>query len=208
MRLLCFLGRHDWSRNCEKCATCGEVRSGAHNWSRNCEKCAICGKVRSESHAWSGYKCSSCNMARHPQHTLNSYLETAVSGKDVGDVRALLEAGADANMRRGYGSVHLLIAVPHFYFERGGEYEYLEIARLLLAHGADVNARTEDGETPLHICALYGFASMAKLLLANNADPNAKDHRGMSPLQLAMSCKRRNYEVESLITVYQQRQKA
>ena len=57
-----------------------------------------------------------------------------------------------------------------------------EIARLLLEHGADVNAIDSDERrvTPLHICAQYGDVEMVKLLLEYHADVTASSHGGTS----------------------------
>ncbi|MBE0556663.1 MAG: ankyrin repeat domain-containing protein [Proteobacteria bacterium] len=52
--------------------------------------------------------------------------------------------------------------------------------RGLIAQGARINARTESGETPLHLAQ---SREMAELLLSNGADIHAKDDEfGMTPL--------------------------
>lgn len=48
------------------------------------------------------------------------------------------------------------------------------ITELLLRHGADVNARTRYGVTPLHWAALSGQADVAEVLIENGADVNAR----------------------------------
>ena len=58
----------------------------------------------------------------------------------------------------------------------------LVVAELLLANGAEVDAKDTDGRTPLHEAAKYGYLPVAKLLLANGADPNLKDRYGKTPL--------------------------
>ena len=60
-----------------------------------------------------------------------------------------------------------------------------EVAEILLAHGADVNA-VEGGNTPLHGAALFGRADMAAWLLDHGAKVNALDFRGKTPLQHAV----------------------
>lgn len=52
----------------------------------------------------------------------------------------------------------------------------LDLAKRLLAKGADVNTRTNDGLTPLHLAANDGSADLAELLLANTAKVDAKDN--------------------------------
>ncbi|XP_031280606.1 uncharacterized protein LOC116139073 isoform X1 [Pistacia vera] len=61
-----------------------------------------------------------------------------------------------------------------------------ETARLLLAHGALVDAQTEYGVTPLKLSVLHSVrtkdCSIVKTLLENNADYNATDDEGMTVL--------------------------
>src|SRR5438034_9163167 len=52
--------------------------------------------------------------------------------------------------------------------------QQLDIARMLVAHGADVNARQEEDFTPLHEAAATGQLKFAKLLLDHGADVNLR----------------------------------
>jgi len=59
-------------------------------------------------------------------------------------------------------------------------------ARLLIAKGADVNARSRLGRTPLGTAAACdGCSDIVRLLLSKGADPNAQDKGGLTPLWLA-----------------------
>jgi ankyrin repeat protein len=61
-----------------------------------------------------------------------------------------------------------------------------EVAELLIANGADVNAKSEIGTTPLYNAAYYGSTEVAELLIANGADVNLKDDYGRTPLKWAV----------------------
>ena len=59
------------------------------------------------------------------------------------------------------------------------------VTEVLLAKGANVNARDKDGLMPLTLVADSGLAAMAEILLAHGADVNAKDNDGRTPLHVA-----------------------
>jgi ankyrin repeat protein len=60
-----------------------------------------------------------------------------------------------------------------------------DVAELLLAKKADVNAQNNNGTAPLHWAAIYDHKDVAELLLANKADIDAKDSYGDTPLHYA-----------------------
>jgi len=61
----------------------------------------------------------------------------------------------------------------------------LEIARALIAAGADVNATQHGGWTPLHAAALHGNLALVRLLLEAGAKASAKNDTGQTPAALA-----------------------
>ncbi|NOT60884.1 MAG: ankyrin repeat domain-containing protein [Acidobacteria bacterium] len=96
-------------------------------------------------------------------------------------VEALLAAGADVNA----ASRESMKITP---LHSAASARQFEIARLLIAHGADVNPlQAASGLKPLHEAAANGDLAIARLLLEHGADLNAKTHDGKTPLALALA---------------------
>jgi len=62
----------------------------------------------------------------------------------------------------------------------------IQMARLLLERGAEVNASQTGGWRPLHEAAMRGNIELIKLLLHWGADPNAENDEGKTPLDMAI----------------------
>jgi ankyrin repeat protein len=60
-----------------------------------------------------------------------------------------------------------------------------DIVELLLAKGADVNAKTDRGSTPLHLAAFHNHRNVLELLLVKGAQVNEKSDSGCTPLYSA-----------------------
>lgn len=58
-------------------------------------------------------------------------------------------------------------------------------ARVLLAHGAEVNGRGKEGWTALHVAALWRAEEVAMVLLDAGAELDARDGHGFTPLHLS-----------------------
>ncbi len=61
----------------------------------------------------------------------------------------------------------------------------IDIIKLLLRSGANVNAADAGGATALHIAARRGNVSAVQILLDSNSNPNAVDSEGWTPLMRA-----------------------
>lgn len=62
----------------------------------------------------------------------------------------------------------------------------VEVARVLLEHGAKVNLEDKKGRTPLHRAAVNGTVELMHVLLEHGANAGAEDGEGRSPLHLAV----------------------
>ena len=62
----------------------------------------------------------------------------------------------------------------------------IEAVKQHLAAGTDVNAKDDNGWTPLHFAVYYGHKEIVELLIAKGAEVNAKDKNGWTPLHLAV----------------------
>ncbi|KAK6361382.1 hypothetical protein TWF730_005115 [Orbilia blumenaviensis] len=147
-----------------------------------------------------------------------SALQFAIEGTSPEIVKMLIDAGADLNWKNHTGKTTIDFAcspeILYFdnlkiFLESGGDaiqahmegerrtafhnavYRgLLDVAKLLLKHGARINARDPWGETPLH-WALYAPIETRKeivtLLIENGADLNMQDNQGQAPLYEAAS---------------------
>ena len=62
---------------------------------------------------------------------------------------------------------------------------HIDLAQLLIKHGADVAAQSKDKTTPLHRASEEGHVDLAQLLIDHGADAAAQSKGGMTPLHLA-----------------------
>ncbi len=65
-----------------------------------------------------------------------------------------------------------------------------EVATLLLDRGADINARSTNGSSPLMMAVYEGHENLVRLLLARGADRSVKNDRGDGALEWAFKFQR------------------
>ena len=139
-------------------------------------------------------------------------LHEAVRYGDIDIAKALLESGADVNAEDNLGKTPVMLVIPED--KREAMYRILiehaadvakkdaygdtvlhtatmtsltpSILELLVAGGADVNARNKDGVSPLLIAVQKRNFAHVKFYAERGADINSADKAGDTPLTLAL----------------------
>lgn len=109
-------------------------------------------------------------------------------------VRALVKRGAAVN-RPGWTPLHYACSGP----DNG-------VAAFLIAQGAELNARSENGTTPLMMAARYGSGDLVPLLLKAGAEPRAANEQELTAADFA-DRGGRDMMAKELRRVIQQRQR-
>ena len=110
-------------------------------------------------------------------------------------VRYLLEAGADlrlASRQGGFTPLHSAVASEARAVD-------IEIVRMLLDKGADPNAKSQSGSTPLHTVAFTGDRESLDVLMKHGADPAIKNNDGKTAAEIARE--RGHQEIVDLLIV-------
>jgi len=111
-------------------------------------------------------------------HAGETALMLAALRGHMGIVGQLLAHGAAVN-RSGWSPLHYAATGPD-----------PRIVELLLGRGAQVDARSPNGTTPLMMAARYGNEASVALLLAAKADSALRNQRNMSAADFARSAER------------------
>ena len=105
----------------------------------------------------------------------------AVSNNDVETARRKIAAGADVN------AAYQVTYAPNRTYTEYSIFECLadsrlEMLKLLIESGANVNIQKLFGDTPLSECVGYNEPETVKMLIANGANLNARDDEGSPPI--------------------------
>ena len=115
------------------------------------------------------------DMSHVPSSTngpLTALCGAALTG-EVEVVSYLAQQGADVN---AYGALFVAACEG-----------YVDVARSLVDHGADVDVEDGNGLTAVGVAAKYGHYAMVRYLVQQGADKNAANNVGVTPLQAARS---------------------
>jgi len=149
-------------------------------------------------------------------------------------VESLIRSGANVNLPYGEGEtpLHAVVSGAHidvavkegtrniwgsFLKTKTPELQFdTSIVKLLLDNGANVNARDEDGETPLQAAARSGpfignrGVEIVRLLIDRGSDINSKDNKGQTALQKCLDLKNPEFKpnqatLQEILRLLQQR---
>ncbi len=99
-----------------------------------------------------------------------------VQGADVNDANAAVQYPPNPRIRKSFTALHLAaVSNPN-----------PEVLSLLLDAGANIEARTELGRTPLRLAAQFNTTEVVEFLLDAGADSDARSDTGSTVLHLAV----------------------
>ena len=108
-------------------------------------------------------------------------LLTSVARKDFDSIPLLLEKGVNVNEKNKFGDTALCSVV-----QLGPHSRAMELSKLLIAYGADINIRNSRFETPLQIACSRNYDKVAELFLELGCETNVKNtYSHYSPLHHA-----------------------
>lgn len=114
---------------------------------------------------------------------------TAMAKSDIETVKLLLAAGADPNTEDMDQWAPLNYAVRY-----SGN---VELGRVLIAAGADINHRKDNGESPVGTATFHMNYEFAKMLVLAGADVNQVDNDGRTPLSYVKDVAMRQLLIEA-----------
>jgi ankyrin repeat protein len=137
------------------------------------------------------------------QNELSMLLRAVACVGKMTEVETLIAKGADVNAHFGFDSriTQRILGSKedrdtglesyfrntntplHYAADRG----HKDIVELLIAKGADINAKNNDGQTPLHYAVEKGHNDIAELFIADGADINAKNNEGQTLVDIAVN---------------------
>lgn len=119
-------------------------------------------------------KAKVAQLTQEEKNDLNKKLLQAAEGNDFQNVAKLLDSGADIEAENEHKNTPLMIAA---------RFGFPVLVEFLINKGANVNVKSIDGNTPLHITT---NGAIIDLLLKSGANLEAQNIDGVSPLMTSI----------------------
>jgi hypothetical protein len=71
-------------------------------------------------------------------------------------------------------------------YDRGSESDAIDVITMCLAHGADINAGNDAGDTAMHAVAVRGADDIIKFLAAHGANVDPQNRQGRTQLEVGL----------------------
>ena len=117
-------------------------------------------------------------------------IHSAARMRDVEAVRRELDAGVDVDVPNGVAANGDGGNTALWFAAQGPAPGGIDVARLLIDAGAEINRQCEDGRTALQMAAAWGHLDLVQLLIHHGADVAIRDDQDMTPADIAAQSKR------------------
>jgi ankyrin repeat protein len=132
-------------------------------------------------------------MSNQQQQVMNDLLVEAVQSRDVTQAKLYVQKGANVNQRlsvrektvSGNNISYDRTTAPLIHMATGDNYFNEQMIDFLISAGADIDAKSGNGNTPLMLAVKDGNAYRTKFYLNRGADPLATNQKGEMVLQEA-----------------------
>ncbi|KAJ3113108.1 hypothetical protein HDU96_003783, partial [Phlyctochytrium bullatum] len=155
-----------------------------------------------------------CRFALHVAAMLDSVpltmklIDLAIK-KNPADGPRLRPEAVSRSIYSGHRRIQTLTKVnPNTEIDEGGstllslaaEFGRVDVTRLMLSHGADINVRCRTaGRSPLHLAAKLGHLDVVRVLLEQGADVDCTDSQNSTPLILAAYARKESLAIAQLL---------
>jgi ankyrin repeat protein len=110
--------------------------------------------------------------------------------RDALTVKREIDAGVDVDVLNGRAANGDGGNTALWFAAQGPPPSGLEVARLLINAGAEINRQCEHGRTALQMAAAWGHLDVFQRLIQHGADPTIRDEQGMTPSEIAARSRR------------------
>ncbi|XP_045175154.2 putative ankyrin repeat protein RF_0381 [Mercenaria mercenaria] len=166
--------------------------------------------VRNGQNEMVQYLCNNCADVNKPTNNGETALYIACDKVNRGSVEILLDAGSDVNITTNdlhpqTGRSPLMVALPSTYeinVNKKKKSEAIDIIKMLLSYGCDIDARDWAGNTAIHIAAERQDLHSIVLLAENGANLHIRNNYGFTAFEDAIQPNRQRYDVATLLLLY------